>query len=729
MFRKAQFFAKLPDRRGLIVALISLVLLAALVVLILIGISSVFVVKPLKAPLEKCSFSEDVRCIDHAFFEGAIKLVLLNTAGRGMIIRNVSATSETLEGGFCTTGNLDARLRRDVTQLFELDKKEEGSRSDDAYTAFYADYVASSGFARYAAVDAAADYAISSVVAAVLTAADSDGATADSVDKAARADVVSVTSLPIGTLTKAEVRKTFIAKHVAAAVSEAAGEDNATAYAAAEAVFYDSGQYVRYPGQGYYEADYDNYDVSDGASDAADAVSVIAGDAASGVVSSVTAAARDAAGADGATADSVAAAARNAADSYAAAARANASDTYSAADRSAAVAAASYAHYADSYYSDYSALELAGADSVIDWFDSIDVLVRAVSVEVSAAKFAYVLLSADIGVRLATSAASYDIIPFKDADYASNYYTSPYADAYQAIADVAADSVDDDYDDYYDESVAYTAAVDSIRSDPSGYEAAYKAAIDAYHKVNVDVIATDQNSSHYVAAYAAAHDVISAAYAAYSGSDSGDYTVAVSAFKAASDAAAAADYSALYPDDNISAATAGNAAFYAVYRSFDAAISVYPNASTADYVTYAAYSRDAAESAYADVYARDADAVAVTAEYVAAAVAKAASGVNSAGSPVSAKSAADDIIAAAKAAAADAVSAADSAADAVASSPDHQYVDGKCFYMEPDEADNADFSDLGPSKDLYDLELVYSWADEPGVNHVIKGELLTSAPQ
>ena len=196
MFRKAQFFAKLPDRRGLIIALISLVLLAALVVLVVLRSSPAFVPELVRNTPEKCSFSEGVRCIDFVYSDGAIELIILNTAGRGMMIRNVSATSEALEGGFCTTGNLDARLRRDVTQLFELDKKEDGSRSDDAYTAFYADYVFSSGFARYAAVDAAADYAISSVVAAVLTAADSDGATADSVDKAARADVVSVTSSP-----------------------------------------------------------------------------------------------------------------------------------------------------------------------------------------------------------------------------------------------------------------------------------------------------------------------------------------------------------------------------------------------------------------------------------------------------------------------------------------------------------------------------------------------------
>ena len=727
MFRKAQFFAKLPDRRGLIVALISLVLLAALVVLVVLRSSPVFVAEPLKSPLERCSFSEDLRCLDFAFFEGAIKLVLSKSDTREIIIKNISATSEALEGGFCTTGNLDARLRAGAEMVFELDKKEDGSSSDDPHASFYADYVASSGFARYAAVDAAADYAGSSVVAAVLTAADSDGATANSIVKAARAAAGSVSSSPIGTLNKAEVRKNSVAKRVAAAVSEAAGEDNATAYFAAEAVFYDSGQYVHYPGvtySGYDEADYDDYDFPDGVSDAADAVSAIAVDAASGVVSSVTAAARAAAVADGATADSVASAARNAAESYAAAARANASDAYSAADSAAEVAAASYVPYADSYYSDYSALELAGAaDSVIDWYSYQDILARTISVEVPAARFGHAYLSAVYTVPFAVSVASYDIIPFEDADYASNYYTGAYADAYQAIADVAADSVDD----YYYDSVAYDAAVDAISANPSGYEAAYKAAIDAYRNQG-SVIGADQNSSYYAVAYAAAHDVISVAYATYSGSGSGDYTTAVSAFKAASDAAATTDYGTLYPDDPISAATAGYAAYYAVYRSFDAAISVYPNASTADYVTYAAYSRDAVESAYADVYARDADAVAVTAEYVAAAVAKAASGVNSAGSPVSAKSAADDIIAAAKAAAADAVSAAESAADAVAGSPDNQYVDGECTYRKPDEVDDADFVDIGHPKDLYDLELVYSWADEPGVNHVIKGELLTSAP-
>ena len=189
---------------------------------------------------------------------------------------------------------------------------------------------------------------------------------------------------PIGTLTKAEVRKNSVAKHVAALFSESAGVDNATAASTAQAVFYDLGKEVRYPSVTYsgYVSYHPVYD-SDRVSDAADAASGIAGDAASAVVSSVTIAARSAADAEGATAGSVAAAASNAADAYAAAARANASDASFTADRSAAVAAASYASYADSYYSAYSALETAGHDSLVDWSDSIDILARAISVEVS----------------------------------------------------------------------------------------------------------------------------------------------------------------------------------------------------------------------------------------------------------------------------------------------------------------------------------------------------------
>ena len=719
------------SRQGFVVALISLLLLAGLAYVVFLLLSPVFVAEPLTGPaFEKCVFPDNLTCLDWVVSDGEIQLLLLNPSSREMIIRNVSAASAFLEGGLCTTGNLDGRLRRDKELRFSPDKSGTDAYPADSYAAFYADYVASAGFARYAALEAAADYAGSAVVAAVLTAANADGATAGSVAKAARAAASSIRSSIADGPDKARVQASSVAGKIADAVSEAANADNATAASTAEAALEDVGEHVNRPGVGY-----GGYDSSTGVSDAAKSGPDVVSGVASAAVSSVTKAAR-AAVADGATPESVAASARDAADEYAAAARADASGASRAASQAAKTAVASYAPYYSSYYADYSRLTAKSAYWIMDSLNSSNALAEAISAEVPAARFEYDNYAAFITARYAVSAAAYDVIPAADADYASYYYTSytPHFYAYQAIQDVANGSVRNAYNRYYfsgsGDYAAYEAAVEVISADPSAVDAAYEAAINAYYDASPFFdIRDDAYSSYYALAYAAARDVISAAYQAYSGSASLDYSAAVSAFYAASDAVD--DYAAVYPDDPISAAVANVAVADALAGAAYAAMSVYPNASTADYVTYATYARDVVDSAYADVRARDAELAVITAEYIAAAVAAASDfNANIAGSPASAKAAAERVINAAQAAANEAVSVAGaSASSAEASERSHSF--GECAYVRPDnmDGDKVDGKKFWRDpKNQYKIEVTYSWADEPDVNHVIQGELLSSAP-
>ena len=691
--------------KGLHVALISMVLLAGLAYVVFIIFSPAFVIEPLIIDLEKCVFSDTLNCDDWYVQDGQIAIRLSNPGSREMIIRNVSATSEFLESGFCTTRNIDGRLRNAQEITFSLGKSgTDAYPADTSYANFYADYAASADFARSSAVEAARDYAGSAVVAAILTAADADNATPDSVAEAARVAAGSVESS-----SDYPERVGSFARKIADNVSEAADAHNATADSASKVIFADLYEYVHYPpGREYL---YSFWDDAYGASDYAQTSYSVVNNAARSTVSSVVKAA-NAAVADRATPEPVAATARDAADAYAAAARANASSASQAAAQASKAADTSYAPYYSSYYADYSRIKAKFYDSLKDDLDTNNALGEAISAEVPAVRFEHDYVTAIYTVFYAFSAAAYDVIPAADADYASSYYESwysPHIFAYRAIADVANGSVSDDYFSFsdYQSRAAYEAAVQVISEDPSAVDAAYEAAINAYYEVYPFDPRDDAYSSYYDPAYAAAHDIVSAAYEAYSGSDTRDYVAVVSGFEAASDAVA--DYAAVYPDDPISAAAANMAAAYTVYSAGSAAMEVYPNASTADYVAYEAYARDVVASAYADVRVSDADLAVATAEYIAAAVAAAAS---------------ENVINAAEVAANEAVS--------VARSHANRDPVEECAYTEPDNLD--DYGVDGKKfwsgrKNPYKIQVTYSWADEPDVNHVIQGEMLSRAPQ
>ena len=727
MFVKCRALLDSMKAGGLLVALISLVLLSALAYFVFLRSSSVFMPEPFTLVTEKCTFPDTLRCYDYAVYDDSIAIVLSNRGSRYMIIRNVSVASGALEGGFCTTENVDARLRAHENLGFTLTESQPTAYSGDAesaYAAFYAGYGASAAFAHSSAVNAARDHAGSVVVAAVLAAADADGATANSVaEGAAVAAEFVISSANIFPADYAEDAKR-VAREVSDAVSEAAGMDGATAASVAETVFVDVGRSVRYPGFGLAYLDYPSYGSSRTAPSVAGAAYSVADRAAGSAVSSVVKAADAASVADGATASSVAGAARAASNSHASDARAAANSDFAEAARAASAAAASYAAYDSGYYNEFASFNDYYLDSVRNFSNNYAALQTALSFESPGARFSYFIGAVIDTIRFAISTAAYDALASVDDDYAFLYYYGSHHAAYTAIGDVANGSVAEDdssgRDIAYD--AAYSAAVGVISADPSAYDAAYSAAVDAYYEV-YSILGFDarhpEYAGYYDVAYSAAYDVIAAAYAAYSGSDEDDSASHVAAFAAAFDAASGVDYAAAYPDDPAYAATAAFAAAHAVFWIHNIVEESYPDASTADYAAYADYARDAAASAYAYVYALDAAAAAAAADYVAAAVAAASDGGSAADSP---EAAAVAVIAAAKTAAADAAAVAESAAKAVAD----RNLNGKCTYREPDNVEAISYR--GDPISTYSVEIIYSWADEPGANHRITGEMRGSSP-
>ena len=70
---------------------------AILVVLVVIGALSYFgVLSPSTLLPEKCTFPVSVSCTDHSVLPVGLTLILQNGAGRDMIVRGVSASSEAL---------------------------------------------------------------------------------------------------------------------------------------------------------------------------------------------------------------------------------------------------------------------------------------------------------------------------------------------------------------------------------------------------------------------------------------------------------------------------------------------------------------------------------------------------------------------------------------------------------------------------------------------------------
>jgi len=70
---------------------------AILVVLVVIGALSYFgVLSPATLLPEKCTFPVSMSCVDHQVKTSEIRLILLNGAGRDMIIESISASSDAL---------------------------------------------------------------------------------------------------------------------------------------------------------------------------------------------------------------------------------------------------------------------------------------------------------------------------------------------------------------------------------------------------------------------------------------------------------------------------------------------------------------------------------------------------------------------------------------------------------------------------------------------------------
>ena len=437
---------------------------------------------------EKCVFNKSVpiTCLDFDLSQyqtderARLKIVLINSDQKDVIIKNVSATSDSFEG-ICTTGNIDARFRSGARVLFNLGKNESAFASDSSYADLYADYVASSAYASFSAYASAHDYASAVVVSRVVATANEDDATSDSVADAVSDAADSVVEY-VGSIPNAgyAYSRDSLTDHLTDAVSDAVSADGATADSVSEAVFAAVDTGTRTPPFYVSSPPFKNPDYSTGA-------------AASSLVGSVSEAVSSAASADDATADSVAEAAIDAANGHAADARAAADDSARAAFRAADVAAASYVAYAvnaDAYAA--IAAETAYRDDFVNLFaPASEALYRALHAKGFTDESKVLFHHA---ANVATAAAASDIIPDEAAEYRSGYDSLP-----EDYSGDPSSYSEDPYTDYY--AAAYAGAYDVISASYLAY--------------------SDSGTSDYVAATVAAYD---AAYAAASTADySTDY--------------------------------------------------------------------------------------------------------------------------------------------------------------------------------------------------------------
>ena len=102
---------------------------AILVVLIVIGVLLYSGFANISNLLpEKCTFSISVKCLDHSVKKDSIQLRLENAAGREMVVRSITATSEALAGpsdsapGTCELSNTNknSRLKKGAKKVFNL---------------------------------------------------------------------------------------------------------------------------------------------------------------------------------------------------------------------------------------------------------------------------------------------------------------------------------------------------------------------------------------------------------------------------------------------------------------------------------------------------------------------------------------------------------------------------------------------------------------------------------
>ena len=76
----------------------------------------------LQERLIKCVFQYRFSCIKHSISHNDVTLLLKNSAGKDLVIREVKVTSEALKGGDCTTGIINETLPQGKTVAFILNR-------------------------------------------------------------------------------------------------------------------------------------------------------------------------------------------------------------------------------------------------------------------------------------------------------------------------------------------------------------------------------------------------------------------------------------------------------------------------------------------------------------------------------------------------------------------------------------------------------------------------------
>ena len=77
---------------------------------------------------DRCVFQYRFSCIKHSISDNDVTLLLKNSAGRDLVIRDVKVTSEAIKGGDCTTDIINKPLPRGKTVAFILNRTSTNSQ-------------------------------------------------------------------------------------------------------------------------------------------------------------------------------------------------------------------------------------------------------------------------------------------------------------------------------------------------------------------------------------------------------------------------------------------------------------------------------------------------------------------------------------------------------------------------------------------------------------------------
>ena len=101
-------------------AWVKVVILLGSAVLIAILVSILGLLNPGKEPLDECTFPVRINCFSYDVSLGGIELELQNGLGRDVIVKEITTLSYAVEGGECTTGEINRLFPNGKLDTFSL---------------------------------------------------------------------------------------------------------------------------------------------------------------------------------------------------------------------------------------------------------------------------------------------------------------------------------------------------------------------------------------------------------------------------------------------------------------------------------------------------------------------------------------------------------------------------------------------------------------------------------